>query len=64
MTLEKLIEHLSKLYEDNSCDENIRITLSTYGCGAVTVTPLPESRIQVKTSDTGEISINIDAEDY
>ena len=62
MTLDDLIEKLYQIYEENDCNGGIPVTISTYSCGSVSVNPLGQ-RLQVVKSDTGEVSINIDAED-
>ncbi len=63
MDIDELMELLYQIYEENGSDGSIPITLSTYSCGSVTKEPLSKNRVQVVKSETGEVSINIDAED-
>lgn len=55
MNLEELMAKLYDIYEENDCDGSIPITVSSE--------PFEENRIEIKTSETGEVSVNIQVED-
>lgn len=63
MDLDELMQKLYEIYEENNCDGSIPITVSTYSCGQTMTEPFTENRLQVVRSETGEVSINIEAED-
>lgn len=63
MDLDTLMARLYEIYEENNCDGGIPITVSTYAGGGRHVEPFTAERLEVKVTDTGEVSINIQAED-
>ena len=63
MNIDDLMAKLYEIYEENECDGEIPVTISTYSCGQKSVQSFDFNRLQVVKSETGEVSINIEAED-
>ena len=63
MNIDRLMEKLYEIYEENDSDGSIEVTISTYSCGQTSIQALTEERIRVMKHDTGEVTVDIDAED-